>query len=55
MKQFAICWGVMVILLLNVMEVYFVCGAVGYTAYGLPENIRVVPVVHLSVPSIGFV
>ena len=46
-KQFAICLGVVVILLFNVMAVFSVDvrGSVGYTVYGLPKNVRVVRVV----------
>ena len=43
MKQFAICLGVVVILLLNVMGVF--CVGEGAFWYGLPKNIRVVPVI----------
>ena len=47
-KQFAICLGVFVILLLNVMELLNVAG-VGYTMYGLPNSVCVVPVTPMSV------
>ena len=48
-KQFAICLGVVAILLLNVMDLFSVGGG--------PKNACCVcdPSVHLSVPSIGFV
>ena len=58
-KQFAICFGVVAILLLNDMEVFNVCGGalldipLWYSkecAYYACD-----PSVHLSVPSIGFV
>ena len=58
-KQFATCLGVVAILLLNVMEVFSVCGG------ALLDEPCIVskdsawcacdPSVHLSVPSIGFV
>ena len=41
-KQFEISLVVFVILLLNVMEL-------GYTMYGLPKNVCVVPVIQVSV------
>ena len=48
-KQFAICLGVVVILVLNVMEVFSVwwCCSVGYTVYGLLLNVCVVPVIPM--------
>ena len=54
-KQFAICLGLVIILLLNVMEGF----SVGRGALlDRPRNVHIVPVIpvcHLSVPSIGFV
>ena len=49
-KQFAMCVGVVAILLLNVMDVFSVwwC-SVGYTMYGLPKSVCVVPVIPVSV------
>ena len=41
-KQFAMCLCVIANLLLNVMEVFSVCGG---ALYGLPNNVRVVPVI----------
>ena len=41
-KQFAMCLGVVAVLLLNVMDVlkcWWRC-SVGYTVYGLPHNVR---------------
>ena len=45
-KQFAMCLGVVAILLLNVMDVFSVCGQ---TMYGLPKSVCVVPVIPLSI------
>ena len=47
MKQFAICLVGVVILLLNVMEVFIVDGGalLDIPVYGLPTNVRVVPVI----------
>ena len=42
-KQFAICVGVVDIWLLNVMDVFSVCGV-----YGLPTSVCVVPVIPMS-------
>ena len=45
-KQFAICLVVVVILLLNRMEEFSGCRcSVGKAVYGLPDNVRVVPVI----------
>ena len=41
-KQFAMCVGVVAILLLNVMDVFSVCG-------GLQKSVCVVPVIPVSV------
>ena len=46
-KQFAMCLGVVAILLLNVMEVFSVDG--GYTMCGLPKNVRVMPVIPVCI------
>ena len=58
-KQFAICLGVVIILLLNLIEVFSVCGSGSwidrvwsYTECVYCDCDRCV---HLSVPSIGFV
>ena len=52
-KQFVICLGVFVILLLNVeCDGVVKCGwrcSIGYTIYGLPKNVCVVPVVPVNV------
>ena len=45
-KQFAMCLGVVAILLLNVMDVFSVCGG---ALYGLPKRVCVVPVIPMSV------
>ena len=45
-EQFAICLGMVVILLLNVMEVFSVGG---FTVYGLPTNVRVVAVIPVCI------
>ena len=47
LKPFAICLGVVVILLLNIMEVFIVCVEALYAVYGLPENVCVVPVTQV--------
>ena len=49
-KQFAICLGVVVILLFNVMELEVLCWMVFQTVYCACD-----PSVHLLVPSICFV
>ena len=58
MKQFALCLVVVVILLLNVMEVFSVGGgALLYTpcmAFQIMCVLCLDPSVHISVPSIGF-
>ena len=46
LKQFAICLGVVAVLLLNVMDVFSVGGE---TVYGLPQNVRVVPVIPVCI------
>ena len=46
MKQYAICLGVVAILLLNVMEVFSVGGG---ALCGLPKNVRVVPVIPVCI------
>ena len=45
------CLGVVAILLLNVMEVFSVCGAalLDRPMYGLPKNVCVVPVIPMSI------
>ena len=44
------CVGVVAILLLNVMDVFSVCGgALLETMYGLPKSVCVVPVIPVSV------
>ena len=49
-KQFAMCLGVVAILLLNVMDVFSEGGgALQETVYGLPRNVRVVPVVPVCI------
>ena len=50
-KQFAMCVGVVDILLLNVMDVFSVCGGalLDKTMYGLPKSVCVVPVLPVSV------
>ena len=54
-KQFAICLGVVVVLLLNVMEVFSVGGGVLVyrpcidRVYRLPQNVRVVPVISVCI------
>ena len=49
-KQFAMCLGVVAILLLSVMDVFSVGGgAAGYTVYGLPKNVRVVSVIPVCI------
>ena len=49
-KQFAICLGVVAVLLLNVMEVLSVGGgALLDSVYGLPKNVRVVPVIPVFI------
>ena len=53
MKQFAICLSVVVILSLNVMEVF--CWIYRAWYYKECECCACHPSVHLSVPSIGFV
>ena len=45
-KQFAICLGVVVILLLIVMEVFSVGGG---TLLNRPKNVRVVPVIQVCI------
>ena len=45
-KQFAICFGVIAMLLLNVMEVFSVGGG---GLYGLPKNVRGVPVIPVCI------
>ena len=44
MKQFAMCLGVVAILLMNVMDVFSVGGGalLDRPCYGLPKNVRVV-------------
>ena len=58
-KQFAICSGVVAILLLNVMDVFSVDGGSLFDIPCMVFQIMCVcacdPSVHLSVPSIGFV
>ena len=51
MKQFAMCLGVFVIMLLNVMDLLNVVGGalLDISMYGLPNNVCVVPVVPVSV------
>ena len=41
--------GVVVILLLNVMEVFSVSGGPLLTVYGLPKNVCVVPVIPVCI------
>ena len=50
-KQFAMCVGVVAVLLLNVMDVFSVCGGalLDITMYGLPKSVCVVPVIPMSV------
>ena len=48
-KQFAMCLGVIAILLLNVMEGFRVCGGALLDTYGLPKSVCVVPVIPMSV------
>ena len=49
-KQFVISLGVVVILLMNVIEVFSVCVEVlCCIVYGLPENVRVVPVIPVCI------
>ena len=57
-KQFAMCLGVVAILLLNVMDVFSVwCCSVGYTMYGLPKSVCCAcdPNERLSALSICFI
>ena len=46
-KQFAMCLGVVAILLLNVMEVFSVDGCA--LMFGLTKNLRVVPVIPVCI------
>ena len=50
-KQFAMCVGVVAILLLNVMDVFSVCGGalLDRPFNGLPKSVCVVPVIPVSV------
>ena len=50
-KQSVLCLGVVVILLFNVMEVFSVGGGVFLLliVYGLPNNMRVVPVIPMCI------
>ena len=50
-KQFAICLGVVVILLLNVIEVFSVCGGVllDRQCMVLPQNVCVVTVIPVCI------
>ena len=49
-KQFALCLGVVAVLLLNVMDVFSVGeGALLDTLYGLLHKVRVVPVVTVCI------
>ena len=48
MKQFAICLGVFVIECDGFIECDWGC-SIGYTIYGIPYNVCVVPVVPVSV------
>ena len=54
-KQFAMCLGVVAILLLNVMEVFSVGGGALLDKPCMVFQIMCDPSVHLDVPSIGFV
>ena len=47
-KQFAMCLGVVAILLLNVMEVFSVGGGT-LDMYDLSKNVRVMPVIPLCI------
>ena len=47
-KQFAICLRVVVILLLNVIEMFCVGGG-ALMVYGLPDNVRIVPVIPVCI------
>ena len=51
MKQLAMCVGVVAVLLLNVMDVFSVCGGalLDRTMYGFPKSVCVVPVIPMSV------
>ena len=50
-KHFAMCVGVVAILLLNVMDVFSVCGGalLDRPMYDLPKSVCVVPVIPMSV------
>ena len=50
-KQFAICLGVYVILLLNVMELLYVVGGalLDRPCMGLPKNVHVMPVITVCI------
>ena len=58
-KQFAICLGVIAILVLNVMEVFSVGGCTCWIdrVWSSKEYVCCAcdPIVHLDIPSIGFV